>query len=210
MSASVAFQFFVDRATNIAFNRRPIVATTVTRNGMTRAVSRGNHVWRFDITMPDGIRYSDIRSQLAEIDRYGQFTNIDIKFDRANYLFPYQGNLTNLSNIGTATIPLSIGNQVQLTNLVTDRKIVGRGDLIKINGRVYSVLEDAFTNPGQTSTTVFLHRTLIGVTAGAVYNNISVGPTVTFPLRAIQIPTFTLFGYDQVAWSGQFQLVERI
>ena len=207
MSADLAFQYFVDRATTISFNRRPIVATTVARSGMTRAVSRGNQVWRFDVVVPDGLRYSDMRTQLADVDRFGQFTDIDISFDKADYLFKYRGNRPVRTNL-VATTPLNLTNQVTFSNLPAGQ-IVGRnGDLIKIAGRVYSLVEDVVASGGGTATAT-LHRNLIGVTANTSYSNTEVGEQIKFRLRAIQIPTFNIFGFDQVAWNGSFQFIER-
>lgn len=206
--ANAAFQYFIDRATNISFNRRPIVATTVARSGMTRAISRGNEVWRFDVTVPDGLRYSDIRLQLAEVDRFAQFTDIDVSFDSADYLFKYRGNRPVRTNL-VATTPLNVTNQVNFSGLPAGQVVARLGDLMKIAGRVYSVTGDVIASGGGTATAT-LHRNLIGVTPNTSYSNTEVGEQIKFRMRAIQIPTFTLFGYDQVAWNGSFQFVERI
>jgi hypothetical protein len=206
--ANAAFQYFIDRATNMSFNRRPIVATTVARNGMTRAVSRGSEVWRFDVTVPDGLRYSDIRTQLTEIDRWAQFTDIDVSFDKASYIFNYRGNRPVRNNL-VVTTPLNVTNQVNFANLPAGQVVARLGDLIKIDGRVYSVTGDVIASGGGTATAT-LHRNLIGVTANTTYSNVEVGEQIKFRMRAIQIPTFTLFGFDQVAWNGSFQFVERI
>ena len=206
--ANQAFQYFIDRATNISFNRRPIVATTVARNGMTRAISRGNEIWRFDVTVPDGLRYSDIRLPLAEIDRFAQFTDIDVSFDAADYLFKYRGNRPTRTNL-VATTPLNVTNQVNFSNLPAGQVVARPGDLMKIAGRVYSVVNEVVASGGGTAVAT-LHRNLIGVTANTSYSNTEVGEQIKFTVRAIQMPTFTLFGYDQVAWNGSFQFIERI
>jgi hypothetical protein len=206
VEANTAFQYFVDRATNLSFNRKPIVATTVARSGMTRAVSRGNRIWRFDVTVPDGLRYSDIRNELTLIDRYAQFTDIDISFDKADYLFKYQGNLTSPNRNFTA-IATGLGPEILSISQTPGVIIAKVGDLVKVKGRVYSVIRsDGDTISGTTQLTV--HRPLIGVTN---FESVSctAGEQVTFPVRAIQIPTFTLFGFDQVAWNGSFQFIER-
>jgi hypothetical protein len=206
-TADQAFQYFVDRATNLSFNRKPIVATTVARSGMTRAVSRGNQIWRFDVTVPDGLRYSDIRTELATVDRFGQFTDLDISFDKADYIFKYRGNRPVRTNL-VATTPSNITNQVNFSNLPAGEIVARNGDLMKIAGRVYSVVEDVVASGGGTATAI-LHRNLIGVEPNTAYSNTEVGEQIKFRLRAIQIPTFTLFGFDQVAWNGSFQFIER-
>lgn len=207
VTADQGFQYFVDKASNITFNRRPIVATTVARSGMTRAVSRGNALWRFDVTAPDGLRYTDMRNELDAIDQFGQFTDLNISFDAADYLFKYQGNRPNRTNL-VAFIPLNFTNTVTFNNIPSGEVLALQGDLIKISGRVYSVTNNAVST-GST-VTVNLHRNLIGVTANTFVSNVEVGEQIKFLVRAIQVPTFTLFGFDQVAFNGNFQFVERL
>lgn len=87
----MSFQWIIDNAESLSINRKKIVATTTSRDGTTRAVSRGTPPKTFEVKLPDGVRWSDIRSNIiaAEaLDRISTAT-LEIKYT----LFPwYYGN----------------------------------------------------------------------------------------------------------------------
>jgi hypothetical protein len=58
---TTAFQYVFDNAESISINRRSTTAQTISRNNTVRTVSRGGNVWRFEVKLPDGIRWSDAR-----------------------------------------------------------------------------------------------------------------------------------------------------
>jgi hypothetical protein len=201
MSAE-GFQFFIDRAQNISWNQGPVVSSTIARSGLTRSVSRGNAVWRFEVTVPDGLRYSDCRRALTQVERFDSYTDINIDFDNIAYLFKYQGNLTGAQNITVQTVDSNI--VFHESPMISTEKFK-RGDLIKFNGYVYMVMEDVLGN----ASSVTLHRPIVKATASTTYA-MTYGSAVTFKVRAIEIPTYTLFGYDQISWSGPFVFYEVI
>lgn len=81
----MAFQWIFDKAETIAVDVRAQVGQTITRNQTVRAVSRGNAIRRFTVKLPDGMRWSDVATYIADIDAANRFTKETIKIDNAGY-----------------------------------------------------------------------------------------------------------------------------
>lgn len=93
----MSFQWIVNRAETLSINRKKMVAQTTARDGTIRAVSRGTLPKRFEVKLPDGIPWTDIRTDIiaAEaLDRISTST-ITIQYN----LFPwYYGNIRPAQN----------------------------------------------------------------------------------------------------------------
>ncbi len=93
----MSFQWIIDNAEQLSINRKKIVAQTQSRDGTVRAVSRGNAAKRIEVRLPNGIRWSAIKSSIegAEaLDRY-QTATISIPYAK----FPwYYGNVAPVSD----------------------------------------------------------------------------------------------------------------
>ena len=89
----MSFQWVLDNATTFSIDRLDTVASTQSRDGTVKAVSRGTPKKIFRVRLPDGPRWSDIYTniQAAEaLDRHTTAT-ITIKYSE----FPwYYGNTT--------------------------------------------------------------------------------------------------------------------
>lgn len=93
----MSFQWIFDNAESLSINRLQTVASTQTRNGTVRAVSRGTPTKVFEVKLPDGIKWSTIRTDIAAAEALDRVTaaNIQIKFN----LFPwYYGNVNPGTN----------------------------------------------------------------------------------------------------------------
>jgi len=204
---TTAFQWVLDNAVSISINRKAVVAQTVARNQTVRSISIGGQVWRFDVRVADGLRWSDIRGYIEQIDYADRYTPATIQFNRTGYnswLTPYQGNNSNPS-VYTAT-----GTQGATTiNLNAIGTIASgyhfrSGDLIQLGstGRVYSVVGDV----PYSSRTVTLNRPIIDSTFSGI--SLITGVNVTWTVNCLNLPDWTIFARDQVSWSGSFQFIE--
>lgn len=81
----MAFQWVFDNAAEISGNNRNITAQTITRNNTVRAVSRGDAIQRFTVKLPDGMRWSDVATQIAAIDAAGMHTTETISLSNPDY-----------------------------------------------------------------------------------------------------------------------------
>jgi hypothetical protein len=203
----MSFQFVIDNAESISFNRKRVVASTQSRDGTVRAVSRGGQVWRFEVKLPDGPRWSDYRQAISEIEALDRVTTANIQLNTVGqeWLYRYQGSIFNPAAI-RVTVPAS-GNTITLTAGQSDNGFNFRaGDFIQLGtaGHVYTVAADVPFNQN----TVTLHRPLLDPAGSNV--TVRVGGDCVFDVICTEFPEWTIFARDQVSWSGPFVFVENL
>jgi hypothetical protein len=203
----MSFQFVIDNAESISINRRRVVAATQSRDGTVRAVSRGGQAWRFEVRLPDGPRWSDYRGDISRLEALDRVTTANIQLNTVGqeWLYQYQGNITNLSAI-RVTIPSS-GNIVTLTAGQAASGFNFRaGDFIQLrnNGSVYTVAADVPFNTNN----ITLHRPILD--AAGTDQVVRVGPACIFNVICTEFPDWTVFARDQVSWSGPFIFSENL
>tara|TARA_R110000868_G_scaffold130300_4_gene339942 strand:+ start:1889 stop:2512 length:624 start_codon:yes stop_codon:yes gene_type:complete len=207
----MSFQSVIDNAEQIGILRRPIVAQTISRSNIVRSISRGSNVWRFEVKLPDGPRWTDYRSLISGIEALDKINTDTIRFNNTGHqwLIGYQGDLTNKTNI-QVTVPSS-GNSVTITSgasgLVSGQYRFRAGDFIQLgaSGKCYTVAEDVAYN----QSVVTLHRPLINETAGTGVT-LKVAEDCVWTVQCIQFPNWSLFARDQVSWDGTFIFQEVI
>jgi hypothetical protein len=124
----MSFQWIIENATELSINRKQVVASTTARDGTTRVVSRGNAKKVFTVTLPDGPRWSVLKSNIESAESSDKYTQETITIPYAS--FPYY------------------------------------------------------------------------------YGNVNPGTDESYDVYCIEFPEWTIFGYDQVRWSGPFVFVE--
>jgi hypothetical protein len=215
MPNTTAFQWIFDNAENISIDRSPVTAQTMSRSNVVRTVSRGGDVWRFTVTMPNGMRWSTSRSYIENITIANRYTKGNVQMNNAgyaNYLSKYQGNATTGTAVTGPTgfvANVTQGNaNLTLTSspTISTGYVFRTGDWIQLGtaGNVYAVSEDLAISSG---TTVKLNRSIRD--AGGSYN-LTVGPGCVFQVYCTALPRWTIFGYDQISWSGSFEFYEAL
>lgn len=184
----------------------PIVASTTARDGTTRAVSRGFAPWKFEVTFPNGHRWTDIRGHISKAEALGKATSSNISFSNTghNWLVTYQGN-SALPNtfVGTWTKGES-SILVSGGGTITSGFKFKAGDFIQLStGKVYTVASDV----PYTSNLVPLHRPILDNTNSAT---LKVGQNCVWSVICTQFPQWNLFAYNQVSWNGSFIFVEDL
>ena len=204
---TTAFQYVFDNAESISINKRRVIGSSLTRDQTLRTTSRGGQTWRFDVKLPDGIRWSQARQYIEKMEYLDRTTVGTVQMNNAGYnswLTPYQGNAANSAAItaswtqGGSTITLTGGQAASGYNFRA-------GDYIQLKntGRVYSVVADVAYN----SNTVTLHRPIIDATSSGT---LVVGSLVTWSVLCYEFPDWTIFARDQVSWSGSFIFYENL
>jgi hypothetical protein len=198
----MSFQWIIDNASEITAQSRPVVASTITRDGRVRSVSRGAQPWIFTVTLPNGPRWQEYRSLIAQAEASGRFTDEVVQFNNAghDWLFAYQGDMSgSLSASWTqGATSLSVSTPIGETG---DKLVAG--DLIQLNtnGPVYKVES---TVP-HTQNTVNVHRPILDNSGSGTLN---VGVDCAFTVRCTQFPDWTIFERDQIGWLGSFIFTE--
>jgi hypothetical protein len=93
----MSFQWIIDMAESLSLDKKQMIGQTQTRSGVIRATSRGVMPVRITARVPDGPRWSDLRTNITAataLDRY-QTAVIFIPYSK----FPwYYGNVAPVSN----------------------------------------------------------------------------------------------------------------
>jgi hypothetical protein len=203
---TTAFQTVIDNAEAISFNRRKKVSQTTSRDGTVKSTSLGGQIWEFEVSLPNGPRWSEYRPLIERMEALDRVTVGTIQINNANHswLTGYQGNLTSLSGIG---VTFTSGNTVTITSGASlgSGYRFRSGDLIQLGsgGSVYSVVSDVVYN----GTTITLNRP---VREAAGSYTLIVGQSVTWSVICVQFPKWTVFARDQVGWDGPFVFAEAI
>jgi len=205
---TTAFQTVIDNAEAISFNRRKKVAQTTSRDGTVKSTSLGGQVWEFEVSLPNGPKWSEYRPLIEKMEALDRVTVGTIQINKAahSWLTGYQGNLASLSGIG---VSFTSGNTVTITSGATGLSAgqfrFRSGDLIQLgsSGKVYSVVDDVAHN----GTTITLHRP---VREAAGSYTLFVGQNVTWSVICVQFPKWTVFARDQVGWDGPFVFAEAV
>lgn len=81
----MSFQWVFNNAQSISVDQKAIVGQTITRNQTVRAVSRGNAVKKYTVTMPDGMLWRDAADNIATIESLNRFTAANINLGSTGY-----------------------------------------------------------------------------------------------------------------------------
>lgn len=203
-----AYQKVFDSAESISINRKPVVAQTVTRNNTVKSVNRGGDTWRFDVMLPDGIPWKELRPFISEMEALDRHTTSTIQINNSGYnswLTAYQGDSDSTAGF-FANAPA--GNTVTITaypsghNLTSGDITFKAGDIIQLGtgGRVYSVA----ANVVYPSSTITVNRPIIDTGTSSII----IGPEVTWDVICMEFPTWNIFQINQVAWNGSFVFYE--
>lgn len=201
----MSIQYLINNASEISYNIQPIVASTVTRSGITRTISRNNSAWRFTVTLPTGPNFGDYREALTDFQLQGQTTSVAVNFQNAG-IFDYLGDVSAGTDVTSAEHnPTLLNNQIYISTVVEAGKyVVRKGDVFSYAGYLYMAENDVLG-----AGTVNAHRPLIDVdyTTTSTDTMRFRNPTVT--VRVIEMPSFTVFGGNQqIQWSGPMVLQE--
>ena len=201
----MSFQYVIDNATSISIAKKKRVAQTVSRSGVVKTTSLGGQVYEFSVSLPNGFRYSDNRSFIEKVEGLDRTTVDTIQLNNPghDYISQYQGDVT-APNIVVSTDGT---NEITFVSGVTISSgfVFKAGDFIQLGttGSVYTVIEDVLA----TDSTFRVHRPVLE--ADSSYT-LQVGQDVSWQVICVELPQFTIFGYDQVQWDGNFVFVEAL
>ena len=208
-----AFQWIFDVAETISIDKKPVVASTITRSNVIRSTLYSAPLWRFTVKVPDGLSWSTYRPSIEQSEALDRHTSSTIQINNAGYnswFTTYRGNSVNYTGFagswtqGSTTLTLT-------TSPTTSSGYKFRtGDLIQLGldgstigaGSVYTVASDVAYN----SNTVTLNTAVKETTASA--QSINVGPNVYWTIICQDFPNWTIFNSNQVSWSGPFVFYE--
>ena len=205
---TTAFQYVFDNAETLNFDRRAITAQTVSRDNTVRTVSRGGQVWRFEVQLPAGPKWSDVRAAVEAIEYADRYTVGQVRLNNPGYvswLSGYRGNSANYTGFQGTWTQGATSITLTTSPTTTSGFKFRAGDFIQLGttGRVYTVRADV----PFASNTVLLNRPVIDATAASA-TAIRVAENCVFNVICTDLPQWTIFARDQVQWSGPFVFYE--
>jgi hypothetical protein len=218
----MSLQNIINRAGSITIDKRKVTSSVLTRSGVLRTTAfLGHQPYFFTVNFTPTLKYSTNRGLLEDIDTLDRVTEETINIGSSNlgleYITRYQGNMTAAS-INTITV----NNVVDFGNLYLNCSSVSagsgflfkKGDFIQPKGNTnayrytYQVTSDiAYSTSSNVAIPV--HRRLFEQPGQTfIGGGIRVGKDVTWPVKMLQKPNYTILPYDRVVFDNEFQLVE--
>lgn len=85
----MSFQWIVNNAESISIDRLKTVATTESREGIPRAVSRGTPTQRITVRLPDGLPWNEYVSDIEGAEALDKVTSATITIPYAKFPWYY-------------------------------------------------------------------------------------------------------------------------
>ncbi len=223
-------QSIIDSAGSITWGSGPVTSSVLTRNGVLRTTSLASYQpWTFTVTFPASLKYSANRDLLRDIDtldRIGEETiNIGNTNPAISYVTRYQGNasLTSLNSITCISSSASESNLYLNCSNVSGSTgyLFKKGDFVQPKGNTggyrysYQITSDITLSSaaGNANVRIPVHRDVYSMVVygvGISGSGINWGSNVTFPVKMLQKPRYTVLPYDRVVFDSEFELVEAI
>lgn len=95
----MSFQWIINQAEQLSVNRKQMVATTTARDGTVRAASRGSQPKRITVTLPNGIAWTTLRTDIAAAEALDRISTATITIPYAKFPW-YYGNVAPVTDEG--------------------------------------------------------------------------------------------------------------
>lgn len=92
----MSFQWIIDNAETFSIDRKRMVAITTARDGIVRTVSRGTQPKRFTVKLPDGLLWTNIRTDITAAEALDRIDTANITIPYAKFPW-YYGNVAPVS-----------------------------------------------------------------------------------------------------------------
>jgi hypothetical protein len=214
----MSIQTIIDNATFITFNTQRLAAQSFSRSGRLLTAERTSAVpYKLDIGIHDGLTYSTNRAILQTLDNLDitEEENVDIGSTNTglSYLTAYQGDISAAQILNLTVTSASASNIVLNTTSATGSGTAfKKGDFIQLDNNYrypYQVTADVAWNA--SSITVPIHRPFIPQDSYTVAGKgILVGNDVTWNVKMLNKPNYTVMPYDRIQFSDRFELIENI
>ena len=219
----MSLQTIIDSASFITINKRKGIGQTISRSGHIKTSVQQGSLYRFTVGVDAGLKYSENRALLQELDSLdrNEESNIDIGGTNKgmSYITQYQGDLTE-GQSNTISMVDAVGSNIYVNTLSVSGNVSGyttlfkKGDFIQPRGNTgtyrypYQVTSDvAFSS--NANITVPIHRPFIPQDGVSVTSGfIRAGINVRFHVKALVMPTYTVVPYDRISFDSDFELIE--
>ena len=220
----MSIQTIVDNATYITITRNKVAAQSISRSGRLLTAELASAVpYRFTVGMHSGLKFSENRALVEELDRLSIVEEEVIDIGTSNtgqlYITQYQGDVPDaelercllVSPTGSDGANLHINTNATLFG--TYSYLFKKGDYVQPGDGyryVYTVTQDVPFSQS-SDITVPCHRNIIGQDSYSFTNNgFGVGANCSFRVKMIAKPTYNVEPYDVLSFNSDFELIENI
>jgi hypothetical protein len=214
----MSVQNIIDKAQQIEIDRRRIVGQTMSRSQRIKTAERATaQPWKFKITPPGSLPWTASRGFIEVINLNDRVAEYQVSLSNSvgtRYITSYMGELTQgqlngleIQSVGTSSFVIT-----SLPSVSSSTVVFAKGDLIQPeNSRYPYAVVNTVVRGLTTTTSVTLHRPIItseGITLSG--QGLAVGNSCTWRVVVSGLPTFQLIPMQQVQYTGDFELIERI
>lgn len=214
----MAIQTLLDGATSLTIDKQVPTSMTVSRGQNLRTQSRSISIYKFVVGLNPGLSYDNTttRGLLQDYDTTGRLTEEEVKLSNVtggSWICEYLGGLdvgdqaqtTFSGNFSGNNFIINVGSTA---NTSSSTVIVEKGDYIMADNHRYPYQATAQVLRGSGSTVnVPVHRNLLETATGG---NVLYGSNVTFRVKIIDQPPYSVTPGRYVEWGGDMQLMEVI
>lgn len=218
----MSLQRIINSAGSITIDKRKVTSSVLTRSGVLRTTTfTGHQPYFFTVNFTPSLTYSTNRDLLEDIDTLDrvneEIINIGSNNTALSYITAYQGDIAS-----NAISTITVNNVADFGNLYLNCSSIGagsgflfkKGDFIQPKGNTnvyrytYQVTNNVAYSTG-ANVAVPVHRPLFEQPGQTfIGGGIRVGSDVTWPVKMLQKPLYTILPHDRVVFDGEFQLVE--
>lgn len=213
----MSLQTIVNNATYVTIDKKKVASQSVSRSGVVLTAERTSVVpYRFIIGMHEGLKYSENRGLLEDIDALDVTTESTVEFGGSNtglaFLTKYLGDS---SGIGSVSI---IGSSA--ATLIINASAAGSGTYLFKKGDYiqpasgyrypYQVTADV-AHTTSASVIIPIHRPFIEQSGYSLNGkSLLVGNDVTFKVKMATKPSYSAVPIDRISFTDDFELIEII
>ena len=219
----MGIQTIIDGAVTIDIMRSKVATSTVSRSGRYKTGQLvSNQPFQFNAQYRPQNDYANSRSLLEEIDRldviYSEAIDIGATNTNLSWITAYQGDLS-ASDLGNITTTSTYSGQTMdldisaVTGGTAASYVFKKGDYIQFAAGYrypYTVTADVQKGSG-TTVTVSFNRPIIEQSGYTITGqNILAGSNVTWTVKMLNKPSYTLIPERRVEFAGGFSFIEII
>jgi hypothetical protein len=212
----MAIQTLIDGATSLTIDKQVPTSMSISRGQKLRTQSRSISIYKFVVGLNPGLTYdtATTRELLNNYDVQGKITEETVKLSNvtgSSWITDYLGELTGadqaLTYVGGHSGNTFTINVSDVTGGATT-VVVKSGDFIQAANARYPYQATATVLKGSGSTvSIPVHRDIIETNTGA---NVLYGNNVTFKVKMIDQPPYSVTPGRYVEWGGDMQLMENL
>ncbi len=218
----MGMQTVIDNATYLTIDKRKVVGSSISRSGHYKTAERSPALYSFTVGAPQGLKYSENRGFLEDLDTMDKINEANIDIGDTNsgisYITEIKGTIDNPDTGAGLVMVGADGNElyINFSGATGSGTILKKGDFIQPEGNTstyrypYQITSDVSATTG-SNVTVTVHRPVLSQDGVALTSGgVRLGKKCRFNVKAVTMPVYSIVPHDLVEFSGDFEIIEVI